>query len=305
MALHRAAPLLATQQYVVRGTLLGVLSAVQGLTKTDLAAIADLERRVVDHDGGRLKLEWGVLESRSGKQVDDLLWRADDRVVGFLGFYSFGPTDLEFAGMVDPALRRTGIGTALLDAAVPLAKERGFAKALLVTPRSTPAGHAFAVAKHAALEHSEHFLSLGATPTVDPIDPALTVRPATAADGGEVARILAAGFNEEEQQDLVIANTPEEQTLVIERAGAVLGTVRVIRREATAGIYGFAVDPARQGQGIGRDVLYRLSRQLRESGAEQVTLEVAVDNPRALDLYLSVGYEPQTTEDYYELALTD
>jgi ribosomal protein S18 acetylase RimI-like enzyme len=285
--------------------LLGVLNPVQGLTRADLTAIADLERRVVDHDGGRLKLEWGVLESRSGKQVDDLLWRVDDRVVGFLGFYSFGPADLEFAGMVDPALRRTGIGSALLDAALPLAKERGFTRTLLVTPRSTPSGAAFALAKHAVLEHSEHFLSLGATPSVDPIDPTLTVRPATADDRGDVARILAAGFNEEEQPDLVIANTPEEQTLVIERAGAVLGTVRVIRHEATAGIYGFAVDPAYQGQGIGRDVLYRLSRQLREPGATDVTLEVAVDNERALDLYLSVGFEPQTTEDYYELALTD
>jgi ribosomal protein S18 acetylase RimI-like enzyme len=280
-----------------------VLSAAKGLTSADLAAIADLERRVIAHDGGRLKLEWGVLESRSGQQVDDLLWRADDQVVGFLGLYSFGPTDLEFAGMVDPALRRTGIGTALLDEAVRLAKERGFSKTLLVTPRSTPAGHAFAVAKHAVLEHSEHFLSLGATPTVGPIDPALTVRPATDEDRSEIARILAAGFNEEEQ-DVVISDSPDEQTLVIERGGAVVGTVRLIRHGTTAGIYGFAVDPRHQGQGIGRDVLYRLSRQLREAGAKDVTLEVAVDNERALDLYLSVGFEPQTTEDYYELALS-
>ena len=294
------------QQYVVRGTLLGVLSAVQGLTKADLAAIADLERRVIDHDGGRLKLEWGVLESRSGKQVDDLLWRADDRVVGL-------PRLLQLRAD-RPRVRRDGRPGVATDrdrdracSTPPYRWQRNAAsaKALLVTPRSTPAGHAFAVAKHAALEHSEHFLSLGATPTVDPIDPALTVRPATAADRGEVARILAAGFNEEEQQDLVIANTPEEQTLVIERAGAV---ARYGPRDPARG-----QPPASTASPSIRRIRAKASAatsstgsaaQLREAGAEQVTLEVAVDNERALDLYLSVGYEPQTTEDYYELALS-
>jgi ribosomal protein S18 acetylase RimI-like enzyme len=279
-----------------------VLSTECGLSEADLAAIADLERRVIASDGGRLKLEWGTLRRRSGERVEDLLWRDGDSVVGFVGFYSFGSADLELAGMVDPARRRTGIATALLAAAKPIAVERGYSTALLVTPRSTPAGKAFALANNAVIEHSEHFLALGSTPTTDPLDPTITLRLATVADVDDVGRILAAGFGED-RSDVVIDNSASERTLVIERTGVSVGTLRITRDGQTAGIYGLAVDPSHQGLGIGRDVLNRVCRQLRDEGAERVTLEVAVDNDRALELYLSVGFEREATEDYYSLSL--
>jgi ribosomal protein S18 acetylase RimI-like enzyme len=280
-----------------------VLSTPCGLTNDDLAAIKDLERRVIAHDGGRLKLEWGVLRGRSGKRVDDLLWWDGDQLLGFLGFYSFGSADLELAGMVDPEVRRTGIGSALLLAATPIAQERGFTKALLVTPRSTPAGEAFARSKGAELAHSEHFLSLGATPTDGPLDPRVTLRQATTADTDEVGRILAAAFGSPPSDLTIAENDPAEPTLVIEREGSVVGTLRLNRDGKTGAIYGFAVDPDFQGQGIGRDVLIRVCREMRAEGAEQVTLEVEVNNDHALGLYLSVGFERQATEDYFALPL--
>jgi ribosomal protein S18 acetylase RimI-like enzyme len=267
------------------------------MSDAELAAVADLERRVVDHDGGRLKLEWGALRSRSGEQVEDLLWADGDRVLGFLGFYCFGGQELELAGMVDPAVRRTGIATALLDAAVPLGRERGFARALLVTPRATPAGREFAEAKGAEFEHSEHHLELGRTPD-SAEDPRVGLRKIADADIEPVRRILAAAFGGP-AGTVTVADDPDEQTLVIDRDDTVVGVLRVSREGDTNGIYGFAVDPACQGQGIGRDVLARVCRQLRAQGRDPITLEVAVDNDRALGLYLSVGFEPRTTEDYF------
>ncbi|HEX3824988.1 MAG TPA: GNAT family N-acetyltransferase [Mycobacteriales bacterium] len=280
-----------------------MLDAVSGLSDTDLAAIADLERRVIAHDGSRLKLEWGALRGRSGDQVDDLLWRDDEKVLGFLGFYSFGP-DLEFAGMVDPAVRRTGIATAMLAAATPIARDRGFTTALLVTPRATAAGKAFAAASGAGFHHSEHFLALGATPADAPIDPRVRLRPATTADTQEVRRILAAAFDEPERDLTIVADDPIERVIVIERDHTTVGVLRLAREGEAVGIYGFAVDPRLQGQGIGRDTLTRICREARADGVTVVTLEVAVDNDRALELYLSVGFEPQATEDYYAISLT-
>jgi hypothetical protein len=43
-----------------------VVEQAFGLTSGALQAIAELERQVVEADGGRLKLEWDNLRGRSG-----------------------------------------------------------------------------------------------------------------------------------------------------------------------------------------------------------------------------------------------
>ncbi len=132
-----------------------VLEQALGLSSRVLQAVADLERLVVNADGGRLKLEWNTLRARRGKQVEDLLWWESDLLLGFLGLYSFG-SSLELAGMVAPAARRRGIATALLNAALPLCRNRGHQRALLVVPRASAAGKGMALRRGAVLDHSEH-----------------------------------------------------------------------------------------------------------------------------------------------------
>ena len=46
-----------------------VLEPAASLSPRTLDAIAELERRVIEVDGGRLKLEWGRLRRRSGSAV--------------------------------------------------------------------------------------------------------------------------------------------------------------------------------------------------------------------------------------------
>ena len=275
-----------------------MLTTPARLSETDLAAIAELERRVVGHDGGRLKLEWGVLPT--DRVVPVLAWEGS-RLVGYAGIYVFGPPDVEVAGMVDPAARRSGVGTALLRAALPLCRARGFVQALLVTP-SSPAGTAFAAAHGATLHHSEHALVLGSTPQGPPEDPATTLAPATEADLPDVRRLFTAGFGFDPGQETVPAE-PADTTLLIRHGGAAVGSLRLSRVEGSGGIYGFVVDPERQGQGIGRDVLARACRLLRSQGCDRVHLEVSVDNDRALGLYTSTGFAQEATEDYWAVSL--
>ena len=279
-----------------------MLVEARGLNDRDLDELANLERRVLTSDGGRLKLEWGTLRNRTGDQVDDLRWWGGDHLVGFVGLYAFGP-HLELAGMVDPLARRQGIGGALLDRALRIASERCFERALLVVPRSAPAGRRFALSRGAVLDHSEHFLVLGATPPADALHADVVVRAATPQDARAVrqARTSAFGTN---WGDLGETAEPSECLLVIERAGEVIGTLRLSSDGGTTGIYGFAVLPAFQGRGIGRDVLRKVCNELRRQSDRRVTLEVAVDNERALGLYTSVGFEPRATEDYWSLPTT-
>ncbi|MEV7628974.1 GNAT family N-acetyltransferase [Actinoplanes sp. NPDC089786] len=268
-----------------------------GLTPTALSAIEDLEHRVVEADGGRLKLEWNALRRRSGKDIEDVLWWDGERLLGFLGIYRHGAPDLELAGMVDPAARRRGIGAALLDAGLGQCRQREHDAILLVVPRHSVAGRSLAQRRHGRLEHSEHALQLLGAPVEVPADPRLTVRAAAAADQPAVRELLRLGFGWEPPE---VAG-PDPDAFVVERAGRLIGTARLIREGDRAGVYGFVIHPDHQGQGYGRDVLHRLCRTALGDGATAVHLEVATGNDRALRLYTSLGFRPVITEDYYAL----
>ena len=278
-----------------------MIRPARGLGPTELDALAALERRVVAHDGGRLKLEWGSLRRRSGDRVDDLLAWEGERLVGFLGIYGLRPPTAELAGMVDPDVRGRGIGTALLDAALPLCAERGVREALLIVPRASAAGRAVALARGATLDHTEYALVLRDEPGDGPADPAITVRTAQTRDVAEVLRLLSAGFGSAPSDLADRLVEPHARTLVAEREGRIVGTLRLRRIDDRGDVYGFVVDPRLQGPGIGRDLLRRVCRDLRADGARHVGLEVEADNDGALHLYTSLGFEPVTTEDYWAI----
>ncbi|MEP6853611.1 MAG: GNAT family N-acetyltransferase [bacterium] len=279
-----------------------MLHRAEGLSADHLRAIAELERQVVAADGGRLKLEWGSLRSRPAGEVNDLLWWDGTELVGFLGRYAFG-VPAELAGMVRPATRGRGIGTALLDAGLALAGEHGDGHVLVVVPRRSAAGARLAVRHGGRLDHSEHALVLEDEPVDGPSDPAAGIRPAGPADIHAVSRLLEIGFGHPAGDVAGALSPADEPTLVVEHDGTVVGTLRLTRDGAQAGIYGFVIDEGWRGRGIGRDVLRRVCRQARAGGAERVGLEVEVDNDRALGLYTSLGFRPMTTEDYYAFDL--
>lgn len=278
-----------------------MLERAAGLSSGALSAIAELERRVVEADGGRLKLEWGTLRRRSGERVEDLLWWESDRLRGFLGLYGYGPS-LELAGMVAPDARRCGIATVLLEAALPLCAERDCHRVLLIVPRSSLAGRQLALRRGGVLDHSEHALTLSGAPISGPRDPGLSLRAASPGDVPFLSRLLEAGFGSTGSDDLAgQLDSPRGRTLVVDFNGAAVATLRVTRDGADAGVYGFVVDPRYQGRGIGRDALRRVCEELRDAGAQRVRLEVEVENDRALGLYTSLGFEPVATEDYFSL----
>ncbi|MFN8078247.1 MAG: GNAT family N-acetyltransferase [Kineosporiaceae bacterium] len=283
-----------------------MLEFAEGLTPAALDAIAELERRVVAADGGRLKLEWGVLRGRSGRRVEDLLWWDGEHLLGFLGLYGFGAPTVELAGMVDPGARRRGIATALLDAALPLCRDQGYTQLLLVTPRSSTAARELALARGAVLDHSEHALQLHGAPSDGPSDPRISLRPMTSHDTAAVDALLEAGFGwhppqPTDEASADVARRDLADTWVVMLDDAIVGSLRLSRDQDTAGVYGFVIHPDHQGRGIGRDVLRRVCLHARADGATRVNLEVAVDNDRALTLYTSLGFALVTTEDYYAL----
>lgn len=280
-----------------------VLEPAAALPPRVLDAIAALERRVIEVDGGRLKLEWGRLRGRSGDRVEDLLWWEGDRLVGFLGIYGF-ETLPELAGMVDPDARRRGIGTALLDAAISLCRDRGALRPLLIVPRASPAGRRLALRRGGVLDHSEHALVLSGDPITGPHGP-VGLRRATVADIPLISRLVELGFGGPAPDDLASRlDSTYERTVIVELDGSAVGTLRFRHDAEGARIYAFVIDPAWRGRGIGRAALGRACGQLRAEGTSWIGLEVDAENDRALTLYTSVGFTPIATEDYFALPLS-
>ncbi len=279
-----------------------MLEAARGLSPVALSAIADLERRVLAVDGGRLKLEWGVLRRRPEEKVDDWLWWDGDELLGFLGRYGFGGPKLELTGMVDPAARRRGIATALLDAALAVCAADGLDDAWLIVPGESVGGRALVAKRNGELDHSEHALVLNGEPPAGPTDPAITLRDASPEDVPELLRIADSAFDWTPPDIYDRLRSPTSWTVIVERDGRAVGTLRASLTDDVGAVHGFAVDKPLQGQGIGRDVLRRVCHDLRSRGADRVELEVAVENAHALGLYTSLGFEPVITEDYYTLS---
>ncbi|MGH9075359.1 MAG: GNAT family N-acetyltransferase, partial [Acidimicrobiales bacterium] len=150
-------------------------------------------------------------------------------------------------------------------------------------------------------DHSEHALVLLTEPAGGASDPRIGLRKAGPADAVVVSQLLEAGFGRPAPGLAEQAASEQELTLLVEMNHLPVGTLRLARQGDEAGVYGFVVDPAWQGRGIGGDVLRRVCRQLRTEGARRIGLEVAVDNDRALGLYTSIGFTEVATEDYYAL----
>jgi ribosomal protein S18 acetylase RimI-like enzyme len=278
------------------------IEPARGLSGEALEAIAGLAQRVIARDGGRLKLEWGQLQRRTGERAEDVLaWRSG-RLVGFAGLYGPISPSIEIAGMVDPEYRRRGIGTRLLDAALVLCAQRDAREPLLIVPRESEGGRALAARRGAPLDHSEHALVLRGDPVDGPSDPRVSLRTAQTDDIADLLRILSSGFGAAPHDLATRLIETGARTLVIDRDGQAVGTMRVTLDGVIGGVYGFAVEPHHQRQGIGRDALRRACRELRAEGATEVDLEVEVDNDNALALYTSLGFEAVVTEDYWMLA---
>jgi len=101
-----------------------------------------------------------------------------------------------------------------------------------------------------------------------------------------------------------LATTPEVIAATATAADGHLagfGLARIAGKEAE--ILTLAVAPARRGGGLGGRMLERLLERACARGARAVFLEVAVDNPAALDLYRRHGFaEVGRRKSYYERA---
>jgi ribosomal-protein-alanine N-acetyltransferase len=96
-----------------------------------------------------------------------------------------------------------------------------------------------------------------------------------------------------------LAQRPRRSYVVAEDDGEIAGYGGIDRAGEVADVMTIAVAPPAQGRGWGRRLMGHLVTDARDSGAEQLMLEVRADNVPAQRLYRTTGFRPLTTRRKY------
>jgi GNAT superfamily N-acetyltransferase len=140
------------------------------------------------------------------------------------------------------------------------------------------------------------------------VDPSsLTIRPASKADLPDVLRLYAQpalddgnviSLSEAERIFERIARYPEYRIFVAKLDGRIIGTFAFLVMDnlghlgTCSGIVeDVAVDPAYQGQGVGKAMMARAIDLFRERGCYKVVISSNFKRPRAHAFYESLGFE--------------
>lgn len=220
--------------------------------------------------------------------------------------------------VVEPALRRQGIGRALVEAGAEIERERGRPELLLGVLPGDERGLAFLRATGFA--HHSTLWDLDLAPEVDVAAPwwpeGLTARlMAPERDIGPLADLFNAAFADHATPLQVDASSlgawiaegafPAGDLLVVEDGGgAMVGFCSPDPKRRPGGgveprgeIWTIGVRPDMQGRGLGRQLLRWGVGHLRGLGVETVTLSVNGRNPRALGLYEAEGFVRTSTRE--------
>lgn len=143
-------------------------------------------------------------------------------------------------------------------------------------------------------------------------DGRLTIRKASVKDTDALLAVEAACFArgpyrnhlfERAQYDYYVRN-PGAIVLLATSAGESVGSLTATvgggARSGTGRILSLGVVPQLRRQGIGRKILERGLKLLRERGCERIFLEVAAKEEPAVRLFESIGFKPKRhLSDYY------
>ncbi|MEN3346965.1 MAG: mycothiol synthase [Bradyrhizobium sp.] len=203
--------------------------------------------------------------------------------------------------VVAPEARRHGIGLGLLDDVLAIDGDADLTVQTLVS-RDWPAGMAFVAAL--GFVHVESEIGMKC---VEPLQPARTLAAARASIGrvddvttcaAEVARIHNAAYASDAAFRLY---SPEEMAQVLTETevwiasedGQVSGFCLTEPEQNSMWIESVAVDPARQGRGLGQLLVYHVLTAHDVSVEHPCWLNVSSRNAAALKIYRRLGFRPQ------------
>lgn len=221
------------------------------------------------------------------------------RLVGSLTLFAPLGHTAEVSAFVPTEHRRKGIFSALLAEAEAACRDDGAKRLLFVCGGESGDGQAVAAHWGLALDHSEYVLVCKGPRPEGRKDPALRLAGPRALK--LVAALTEAAFGDSPAEALSMAeNTlsdPTRQCWGLWEGKKLLAVASVGPAAEGLSIYSVAVDPARQGQGLGRRLMAGLLAILPRDRA--LVVEVDSGNLPARALYAAFGFKETRRQDYF------
>ena len=233
-----------------------------------------------------------------------------DELVAVLTIFAPSLDELELVGLTHPSQRRTGHFHALVRAAAELARSFSIPDLLFSCERTSRSGVAAVQALGAALDFTEYRLRYdkAANGQATSVSDGLTLREATPADLEDMCAVSSMAFAEPPEQTrrflMRAMEAPNRTQYIVHQNGVPAGIGAIGYEEGEATVFGLAVLPQLQNQGIGRGMLTLILRDVVARGVEDIAIEVDSTNARALHLYLSSGFTEEVVNDYYRLPVS-
>ncbi len=275
----------------------------KGLTEAQLKDIGNLSEICSKYEPLNMKLNWGMLETRSNEQVYDFLCYEDKMLVGFIGLYdiTLKSKEIEITGMVHPDYRRKGIFKHLFSLAIKRCLDIKPERILLICEHSKVPGATFIISLGAEYSCSEYKMKFEQHAVPDTIKRGIHLRKADSSDYDALVDLDNKSFSTDDEDTSEVSADIYESTMVAEIKGEFVGKIGLAKENTEGYIFGFAVKPELRGRGYGREILGLALEKFIEDNLQTVILEVAVNNKKALNLYKDCGFKETTVYDYYEL----
>lgn len=271
------------------------------MTEDEFRALTDLVDRSNQFEQLDIKINWELLQERTGDTLSDFLFFQDGALVGYASLDGIS-REFELTGVVHPDYRRHGIFRGLYAAAIDEAQRRGAERVLLVCERASAYGQAFVATTGAPYESSEYRMVRDAA-AGPPATGAVQLRQVDLSEIELLTEIQARSFDESEESARVMQlyhlEEAESRVYIALLDGEPIGKIEAIVEQQGAYIRAFGVLPERRGRGYGRQTLSALIGTMLDEGRPNLVLEVATENRNALGLYQSCGFQETTVYDYF------